>query len=60
MSQSRDRETMLRDNNGTSTVSPRPSRITNGSLTHLTFKAMEDHPTSDAQLPTQDGGNYSE
>jgi hypothetical protein len=44
MSTLRDGETMLRDNNGTSMVSPRPLRITNGSLTHSISKAMVDQP----------------
>jgi hypothetical protein len=26
----------------------------------LTSKEMEDHPTSDALQPTQDGGSYSD
>jgi hypothetical protein len=41
-------------------MSPRPSRITTGNHTHLTSNPMEDQQTSDALLPTQDGGNYSD
>jgi hypothetical protein len=41
-------------------VSPRPSRTTTGSLTLLIFNPTEDHQTSDALLPTQDGGNCSD
>jgi hypothetical protein len=48
---------MPRDNNGTSMVSLRQSRITNGSLTHLTSNQMEDQQISDVLLQTQDGGN---
>jgi len=50
---------MLLLNNGSSMKSQRPSRITTGSLTHLTFSQTEDQAMSDAQLPTQDGGNSS-
>jgi len=57
---SRDGETMLEHNNGTSMESLRPSRTTTGSLTHLIFNQMVDQPISDAQLPTQDGGNSSD
>jgi len=57
---SREWERMLWDNNGTSTEYPRPLRITNGSLTHLISKVMVDPQIWDAQLPTQDGGNYSD
>jgi hypothetical protein len=39
---------------------PRPSRITTGNLTLLTFKETEDHQTSDVLLPTQDGGKCSD
>jgi hypothetical protein len=38
----------------------RPSETTTGSPTLSTSKVTEDLPTSDAQLPTQDGGNYSD
>jgi hypothetical protein len=51
---------MLLLNSGTSMRSPRPSRITTGRATHLTFKEMEDLPISDVPLPTQDGGNSSD
>ena len=51
---------MLRVNNGTSMRSPRLSRITNGSHTHLTFKETEPLPMSDAQLLTLDGGRCSD
>ena len=54
---SEDGERMLLDNNGSSMKSQRLSRITNGSLTHLTSKEMEHQLTLDAPLPTQDGGN---
>jgi len=56
MSGKEDGETTPRLNNGTSMVFQRPSRTTTGSLTHLTFKATEDQPTLDAQLPIQGGG----
>jgi hypothetical protein len=39
--------------------SQRPSRITTGSLTHLTSNQMVVQAISDVQLPTQDGGNSS-
>jgi hypothetical protein len=55
-----DGEIMPNHNNGTSMQSPRPSRITNGSHTHLTSNQMEDPQTSDVLLLTQDGGNYGE
>jgi signal transduction histidine kinase len=55
-----DGETMLWDNNGTSMESPRPSRITNGNLIHLTSNQMEDPQMSDVLQPIQDGGNYSD
>jgi len=60
MSTLEDGERMLWDNNGTSMESPRHSRTICGRLTLLTFKATEDQPISDAQLPTQDGGNFSD
>jgi hypothetical protein len=40
--------------------SPRQSRTTTGSLTHLISKATETLPTLDVPLPTQDGGNSSD
>jgi hypothetical protein len=52
---SRNGETM-QVNNGISTVSLRLSRATSGSLTHSTSKETVDQATSDALLPTQDGG----
>jgi len=55
-----DGERMLWVNNGTSIKSPRPLRITNGSLIHLTSNQMEDPQTSDVPQPIQDGGNYGE
>jgi len=55
-----DGEIMPNHNNGTSMQSPRPSRITNGSHTHLTSNQMEDPQTSDVPQPIQDGGNYLE
>jgi hypothetical protein len=57
---SRDGETIQDNNNGISMVSPRLLRTTTGSLTHLIFNPMADHPTLDAPLPTQDGGNSGE
>jgi len=60
MSGSRDGETMLDNNSGTSMKSPRLSRITTGSLTHLTSNPTVDQATSDALLPTQDGGRCSD
>jgi hypothetical protein len=57
---SRDGERTSELSNGTSMKFQRPSRTTTGSLTHLTSKEMEDHPISDALLPTQDGGSYSD
>jgi hypothetical protein len=60
MSGREDGERMLLDNNGSSMKSLRLSRITNGSLTHLTFKEMEHQLMSDVLLPTQDGGNFSD
>jgi hypothetical protein len=56
----RDGETTREHSNGTSTVSPRPSRTTTGNLTLLIFNPTEDHQTSDALLPTQDGGKFSD
>ena len=41
-------------------VSLRPSETTTGNLTHLTSNLMEDQPTSDVPLPTQDGGKCSD
>jgi hypothetical protein len=41
-------------------VFPRLSRTTTGSHTHSISNPTEDPPISDAQLPTQDGGNYSD
>jgi len=60
MSHSRDGEPTPDNNNGSSMRSQRPSRTTTGSLTHLTSNPMEDQPTSDVQVPTQDGGNFSD
>jgi hypothetical protein len=40
--------------------SPRPSRITTGSLTHLIFKETVALQMLDVQLLTQDGGNCSD
>jgi hypothetical protein len=57
---SEDGERILLDNNGSSMKSQRLSRITNGSLTHLTSKEMEHQLMSDVLLPTQDGGNSSD
>jgi len=57
---SRDGERMSDNNNGTSTRSPRPSRTTTGSLTHLTSNPTVAPQTSDAPLPTQDGGRCSD
>ena len=56
---SRDGERMSNNNNGTLMKSPRPSRTTTGSLTHLTSKATEDLQISDVLQLTQDGGNSS-
>jgi hypothetical protein len=60
MSGSRDGETTLELNNGTSMVSQRPSRTTTGSHTHLISNQTVDQPTSDALPLTQDGGNSSD
>jgi len=57
---SRDGERMWDNNNGTSTRSPRPSRTTTGSLTHSTSNPTVAPQTSDAPLPTQDGGRCSD
>ena len=51
---------MSEPSNGTSTVSPRPSRTTTGSHTHSTSNQTVALPTSDAQPLTQDGGNSSD
>jgi len=56
----RDGETTSGNNNGSSIMSPRPSRTTTGRVTHSTSNPTEVHPTSDALLPTQDGGRSSE
>jgi hypothetical protein len=40
--------------------SPRPSKTTNGSHTHLTSKEMEHQQMLDVPQPTQDGGNFSD
>jgi hypothetical protein len=56
MSGREDGERIPLPNNGTSMRSPRPSRTTTGSLTLSISNRTEDHPISDAQLPTQDGG----
>jgi len=60
MSGSRDGERMSRLSSGTSMRFQRPSRTTTGSHTLLTSNLTEDHPISDVQLPTQDGGNFSD
>jgi hypothetical protein len=60
MSGSRDGETTLKPNNGTSMESQRPSRTTTGDPTLLTSNQTEDQAISDAPLPTQDGGNSSD
>jgi len=52
-----DGDTIPQPNNGSSMVFPRPSRTTNGSLTHLISNPTVVQPMSDALLPTQDGGN---
>jgi hypothetical protein len=57
---SRDGERTPMPSNGTSMRNPRHSRITTGSHTHLISNLMEDHPTLDVPLPTQDGGNSSD
>jgi hypothetical protein len=51
---------MSGNNNGISITFQRLSRITTGNLTHLISNQMEDQATSDAPLPTQDGGNSSD
>jgi hypothetical protein len=60
MSGSRDGERMLLPNSGTSMKSPRLSKTTTGSLTHLTFKETEILTTLDAQPQIQDGGKCSD
>jgi hypothetical protein len=60
MSGSRDGEQTPLLNNGTSMRSQRLSRITTGRATHLTSNQMVDLQTSDALLPTQDGGKCSD
>ena len=60
MSGREDGEPTLRPSNGTSMASPRHSRTTTGSHTHLISNPTEDQPTSDAQPQTQDGGNSGE
>jgi len=60
MLHSRDGEPTPDNNSGSSMRSQRPSRTTTGSLTHLISNPMEDQPISDVQLPTQDGGNFSD
>jgi hypothetical protein len=57
---SRDGETTLKPSNGTSMESLRLSRTTTGNPIHSTSNPMEDPQISDAQPPTQDGGNSSE
>jgi len=57
MSGSRGGERMLLLSNGTLMKFQRQLRTTTGNLTHLIFKVMEDHQTSDVLLPIQDGGN---
>jgi len=59
MSGSRDGERMLLPSNGTLMKSPRLSRTTTGSHTHLISNQMVDLQTSDVLQPTQDGGNSS-
>jgi hypothetical protein len=51
---------MSEPNNGTSIISPRPSRTTTGNLTHSISNPMETQATSDVPLLTQDGGNSSD
>jgi len=60
MSGSRGGERMLLLSNGTLMKFQRQLRTTTGNLTHLIFKVMEDHQTSDVLLPTQDGGKCGE
>jgi hypothetical protein len=55
---SRDGERMLLPNNGSSMKFQRPLRTTTGNHTHLISKEMVTLQMQDAQLPTQDGGNY--
>jgi hypothetical protein len=54
----RDGEIIQNPNNGSSTVSPRPSRTTTGNHILLTSNLMEDQPMLDALLLIQDGGNF--
>jgi ribosome assembly protein YihI (activator of Der GTPase) len=60
MSGSRDGERTSEHNNGTSMKSQRPSRITTGSPIPLIFNQMVVQATSDAPIPTQDGGRCSD
>ena len=55
-----DGERTLLVSNGTSIKFLRQSRATNGSLTHLIFKATVVQPTLDALLLTQDGGKFGD
>jgi hypothetical protein len=55
----RDGERTPMPSNGSSMKNPRLLKTTTGNLTHLTSNLMEVHPTLDALLPTQDGGNCS-
>jgi hypothetical protein len=57
---SRDGETMLKPSNGTLMRSPRPSKTTTGSHTHLKSKETVDHLMQDALVLIQDGGNSSD
>jgi hypothetical protein len=60
MSGSRDGELTRKPSNGTLMRFLRPSRTTTGNHIHLIFNPMEVQPTSDALLPTQDGGKCSD
>jgi hypothetical protein len=60
MSGLRDGERMSKPNNGTLMESPRLSETTTGNLTHLISNQMVTAITSDALLPTQDGGKSSD
>ena len=60
MSCSRDGETIIDLNNGSSMELPRLSETITGNHTHLTSNRTEAQATSDAPLPTQDGGNSSD
>jgi hypothetical protein len=51
---------MQRASNGISMKCQRPSRITTGSLIHLTSKEMVDQQMLDALQPIQDGGKSSD